>query len=161
MRPTSTHDCLTLGHLGHLDHQDSPVTSLSAAADIRKQAYHELQAINSRVTRLKLSVKRRSLDSETQAREQSYAAAFAEGQILLERVQNLEASVEQLDIEAGDLAQLRARHAELDGELSVLYENVFRDGVGSANEDDAQSLVYAFKLQCEDVSCHPSVGRSR
>lgn len=135
----------------------SPLLSLSAKppepADSRKQAYDDVQALNSRLTRLSLSVKRRPLDSETQAREQNYQAAFAEGQVLLERVEKLEASVAQLDLEVGDLAQLAVRRAELDGELTLLYESVFLGGVGNADEEEAKSLVYALELQNRDVSC--------
>lgn len=64
----------------------------------------------------------------------------------------LEASVARLELELGDLDQLEARRAELDGELCVLYERVFADGVGDVQEEQTRSVVCALEFQVEEVS---------
>lgn len=134
----------------------------STDADIRKQAYDDLQALNSRLTRLTLSVRRRSLDSETDERKSNYEVAFSAAQRQLERLRKLDASVAQLELEVAELAKLAARRAELDDRLTIMYESVFYGPSENADEDRVRREVNALKKKADEVSClleHDTAGR--
>lgn len=100
-----------------------------------------------------MRVRGHNVDTERAARERRYEAAFADGQAMLARVAELERSVEALEVEQGDLAQLATRRAEVEGELSVLYDDVFEGPTpGHPDEDEAESALVALGMQVEQVS---------
>lgn len=133
---------------------------LLPSANRRKQAYAALTSL--KTPRRRLSFKFRhplsaddALLAENQSAERRYEAAFAEGQLMLGRVRELEASIERMQDEQADLAQLEARRVELEGEVSLLYERVFAGPTpGHPDEDEAESVLVALGMQVDEVRWH-------
>lgn len=110
----------------------------------------------------RLSIKFKSLRQARQAkeerppdlveREHAYQAAFSEGQMLLSRIKELEANIERMEIEHGDLTQLATRHAELSGQLRVLYDNLFAGPTPDyPEEDEAETALTAVQHTVQQV----------
>ncbi|KLT45946.1 hypothetical protein CC85DRAFT_282083 [Cutaneotrichosporon oleaginosum] len=125
----------------------------------QRAAYEALAELKAPHRRLFLRMQRGG-DAERASRERQYEAAFADGQAMLARVHELEASVDALQAQQGDLAQLAARRTEIDGELTKLYEEVFEGPTpGHPDEDEVESALMALGMMIEQLEA--SIERDR